>query len=113
MSKHEDERGIIEDLKVGKRGAVTYITFKKGAVRGNHYHKKTIQYDFILSGKLKCYAYDGETVVKAGDFIEHLPGEPHAYKALMDSEMVSCVYGPRKGEDYSKDTFKIEKPLCK
>jgi len=108
MNKHEDERGIIDDLIVTETGAVTHITFKKGAVRGNHYHKKTIQSDFILSGRLLLVTQYGEVEVNAGETHVHKPGVKHAYKALEDSEMVSCVYGPRKGEDYSSDTFKYE-----
>lgn len=111
MNKHEDERGVIEDLLVTDNGAVTRITFKKGAIRGNHYHKETIQYDFIVSGRLLCKNHAGVAEVKAGQMVIHRPNEPHAYQALEDSEMVSCVYGPRKGEDYSTDTFKLETPL--
>lgn len=111
MTKFEDDRGMIEDLKVTDTGAVTYITFKKGAIRGNHYHKETVQSDFILSGRFLCRTDKGTAEVKAGQAIFHKPNEPHAYLAIEDGEMVSCVYGPRKGEDYSKDTFKLETPL--
>lgn len=111
MKQHKDARGIIKDLLVGKKGAVTYITFKKGAVRGNHFHKKTIQYDFILSGSFLCASGNKQMRVIAGEMIEHRAGIPHAYEALEDGEMISCVYGPRKGEDYSSDTFKLDVPL--
>jgi quercetin dioxygenase-like cupin family protein len=108
---HKDKRGIIRDLLVGKKGAVTYITFAKGAVRANHYHKKTVQYDFILSGKLLCSNGKKQIKVSAGEIITHPKNTPHAYKALEKSEMISLVYGPRKGEDFSKDTFKLKTPL--
>ena len=49
-----DKRGKIVDLiEKEKIHAITYITIKKNAVRGNHYHKKTIQWNYVLSGKLK------------------------------------------------------------
>jgi mannose-6-phosphate isomerase-like protein (cupin superfamily) len=108
---HKDTRGIIKDLIIGKKGAATYITFGKGAVRGNHVHKKTIQHDFILSGKLICYFGDKHVVVKSGEIITHPAKVSHAYKALEKSEMISLVYGPRKGEEYSMDTFKLKTPL--
>ena len=108
---HKDVRGLIKDLLIGEKGAVTYITFKKGAVRANHYHKKTVQHDFILSGKLLCKSGTTEMKVSAGEIITHPKNVPHAYKALEDSEMISLVYGPRKGEEYSLDTFKLKTPL--
>ena len=53
---YKDERGIIKDLIQKKNiNAITYITINKGKVRGNHYHKKTIQWNYILSGKLKVF----------------------------------------------------------
>ncbi len=108
---HKDERGIIKDLIIGKEGAATYITFEKGAIRGNHLHKKTVQHDFILSGRLICYSGDKKIILKSGEIITHLANVPHAYKAIEKSEMISLVSGPRKGEDYSLDMYKLIKPL--
>ena len=43
---YKDKRGLITDLLEKKTiNAVTLITQKKGTVRGNHYHKKTIQWN--------------------------------------------------------------------
>ena len=51
---YEDERGgiidIVEDIKID---SVTLITSKKGARRGDHYHKKSVQYTFVLKGTLE------------------------------------------------------------
>lgn len=124
MNKHEDERGIIEDLKVGKDWSVTYITFKKGAVRGNHYHKDTRQFDLVLSGELLAKVdlsdhtaltpgtnLSDEFTIKRGDFHDIPPKLPHTYKALEDSEMISICLGKRIGENYEEDTFRLKKPL--
>jgi quercetin dioxygenase-like cupin family protein len=92
-------------------GAATYITFAKGAIRGNHYHKKTIQHDFILSGRLLCASGNKKFIAEPGEVITHKPHIPHAYQALEDAEMVSLVYGPRKGEEYATDTYKLDTPL--
>lgn len=115
MSNHEDERGIIEDLKVGKDWSVTYISFKKGAVRGNHYHEETYQKDIVLSGKV-LFKTDmsmtlSEKVCVKGDVIEIPPKYPHVYKALEDTDMVSICIGKRIGENYEEDTFRLETPL--
>ena len=43
---HKDNRGMIIDLLEKKKiSAITLITQKKGEVRGNHYHKKTVQWN--------------------------------------------------------------------
>jgi quercetin dioxygenase-like cupin family protein len=107
---HKDKRGIIKDLIVGKDFSVTYITFKKGAVRGNHVHKKTRQIDFIVNGKLIDDL--GEVFCKE-DINNIPPNNPHAYKALKDSEMISICFGKRIGKNYSKDTYALQEPLIK
>lgn len=107
MKTFTDERGIIEDLKVGKDWSVTYISFKKGAVRGNHKHAKTIQTDTVLSGRFLCRTQYVEVEIGAGETLVHKPGVAHAYKALYDSEMVSTCNGVRIGENYEEDTFRL------
>lgn len=111
MNKHEDERGIIEDLKIGRNWAATYVSFKKGAVRGNHYHKDTEQKDYVVSGELECYQPQKMQVLFAGDGISHPKNTPHAYRARTDAELITIVVGKRIGEDYEKDTFRLETPL--
>lgn len=106
---HKDSRGVIKDLIVNRWFSLTYITFTKFAVRGNHYHLHTKQLDFVW----------GDLVVASGDkkyekimgFVYHSPALPHAYLALKPSKMLSFCVGKRRGEDYSKDTFKLDKPL--
>lgn len=110
LEKHKDKRGVIEDLYVGKDFSVTRITFKKGAVRGNHYHKKTTQIDMLVKGFLDCYGR-GEISIRNGQGLIHEPFEPHAYKALEDSEMISICIGKRIGKNYEKDTYKLKIPL--
>ena len=111
MKTFTDERGIIEDLKVGKDWSVTYISFKKGAVRGNHLHRATIQLDIIISGRLECVTkrrfFKWSTRMFGYDIKWHFPGTQHAYKALSDSEMVSICFGKRIGENYEEDTFRL------
>ena len=59
----EDSRGQIQDLIQDQNiNAITKITFVKGAVRGNHFHKKTIQWNYLISGKVLSY-------IKFHDFV--------------------------------------------
>lgn len=101
---YRDKRGIIKDLVVGKRWALTYITFNKGAVRGNHFHKKTWQFDFIWGRFL--IATD-KFFCKSFGLVIHPPLSPHAYKALKKSRMLTFVVGERIGDKYDSDTYKV------
>jgi len=110
----EDERGMIRDMMTHTSvDAMTYITFSKDAVRGNHYHNKTMQYDYIISGKLICRTRENENgeieeaLVEAGDLITHPWPVWHAYKALEDSVMISSTLGPRQGDEYENDTVRL------
>lgn len=111
MNKHEDERGVIEDMKVGKDWSVTYISFKKGAVRGNHLHNQTLQHDFVLSGKFQFKHGHSSKFIEAGDEVTISPGIAHAYKALEDGEIVSMCKGVRIGENYEEDTVRLKEKL--
>lgn len=109
-----DDRGMIIDL-VYKTDfdAVTLIKSKKGSVRGNHYHKETTQYSYILSGKIEAYsqAPAGPVEIKTleiGDMMISVPFERHALHAVEDSELLIITKGPRSGTDYEADTFRVE-----
>ena len=54
---HRDNRGLIVDLLENKRiNSITFITQKKGEVRGNHFHKKTTQWNYLIKGKIELVA---------------------------------------------------------
>ncbi len=102
-----DSRGTIKDLAVTDEYSITHITFTPGAVRGNHYHEETFQFDQILKGKL-IFSKDGvETTVEKMDTMKCEPGERHAYKAVEYSEMISICFGKRIGHNYEKDVFRL------
>lgn len=114
-----DNRGEIRDIIAHINvDAVTYISCEKDAVRGNHYHKKTEQYDYVLEGKILCVTKDKlgkikrKTIVK-GDLVYHPPFEAHAFKALEKSAFLSMTKGPRNGKDYESDTIRLDKPIIK
>ena len=115
----EDERGKITDILENEViEYVTLITSKKGAVRGNHYHKESIQYTFVLKGSLKILAQivEGEietTIIKVGDLVFTPPMEKHALIALEDSELLVFTRGPRGGKNYEKDTYRLSEPLVR
>ena len=100
---YQDGRGLIIDL-LEKRtiNAITFITQKKGKVRGNHFHKKTIQWNYLK-----------KIILSKGDLVETSKNERHAIRAIKDSEFLVFTQGPRGGREYEKDTFRLLKPLIK
>lgn len=114
---HKDERGNIRDIveQIDFNGA-TIIKSKIGSIRGNHYHKKTIQYIFVLSGQLKAKSKKVdesmvEVVVEPGDLISHEQLEAHCFEAIEDSLFLVLSSGLRTGKDYEKDTYRLNVPL--
>ncbi len=113
-----DARGAITDILDGvPLNAVTIITNKKGAIRANHYHKKTVQYTYVLSGRVK-YVSKGKgraksAILKPGDLAVSPPTEWHATEALTDATFLALAHGLRHGRDYEKDTFRLAEPLIK
>lgn len=109
-----DTRGTITDI-VHKIDfdAVTIITSKKNAIRGNHFHKKTTQYAYVLSGSILGYSQmpNGKVERKTlyqGDMMISSPLERHAIHALEDSKILVITKGPRNGLDYEEDTFRVD-----
>jgi quercetin dioxygenase-like cupin family protein len=114
---HEDERGqIIDLLEKENVNAITFVSFKKNAVRGNHYHKETTQWNYITRGKVKLVTQiaDGpieEKILMPGDLAVTAPMEKHALMGVEEAEMLVFTKGPRGGKEYESDTFRLEKPL--
>ena len=114
---YKDDRGIIKDLLEKKNiNAITYITQKKNKIRGNHFHKKTIQWNYLLKGKIKIVSKKKSSkaksiLLKKGDLVVTSQNESHAILAIVDSEYLVFTQGPRGGKEYENDTFRLSKPL--
>lgn len=115
MSTFEDARGQIADWAQQDDLAITRIHSVKGAVRGNHYHKETHQWTVILEGTTRVVSMkDGikeDKIARKGDLVYHAPGEIHAFEALDYTEWFVFTKGPRAGDNYENDTFRLEIPL--
>ena len=113
----KDRRGKIIDLIENEKiNAVTLITIKKGAVRGNHYHKKTWQWNYIVSGKMRLITKKPHKKIKkillnTGDLALTEPGELHALIGVQNCKCLVFAKGPREGKNYESDTFRLNKPL--
>ena len=113
-----DDRGTIMDIFTGEpREHCTVIHSVKGSMRGNHFHKLTMQSDFMVMGKMRIFSRKAdsaevvETIVEANDFIQWELGEAHEFIALEDLIFVTFHNGPRGGTDYESDTFRLVIPL--
>ena len=113
----EDGRGQITDILENEIiEYATIISSKKGAVRGNHYHKESVQYTFVLKGSLKLITQMGDgktetTFINSGDLVFTPPMEKHTLVALEDSEFLVLTRGPRGGGNYEKDTYRLTERL--
>ncbi len=114
----KDARGEITDLLEGKNvNAVTRITFTKGSVRGNHFHKETTQWNYLIRGKVKILVQVGdgaikEIILQPGDLVSTAPMEKHAIVGIEESDLLVFTEGPRGGKEYESDTFRLESPLA-
>ena len=114
---YSDERGeIIDILKNGVFEYATLITSKKGAVRANHFHKETFQWVYMLDGRMRIVAQTPgepveEAILEAGGLIVNTPNESHAFEALEDCTMLVLTKGPRGGDNYEDDTYRLTTPL--
>jgi quercetin dioxygenase-like cupin family protein len=113
----KDHRGeIIDVVEKVDFSYATIIHSKKGVERGNHYHKKTVQYVYLLSGKLRSLSQmPGESVKSAvlnpGDLVMNVPNESHALISLEDSTFLVLTSGERGGKNYENDTYRLDTPL--
>ena len=117
LESFTDDRGSITDIfYMSNMNHGCIITNQPGAVRGNHYHKFTTQYTYILSGTLTYYSRsiggDEPTDVfdaVAGDMIISAPLEIHAMRSGSDGcVFIAFAEGRRGGADYESDTYRVD-----
>ena len=120
-----DDRGEIMDIFTHEpKDHCTIVTFSKNAVRGNHFHKKSIQSAYVLQGKFKIYnvmikedlKYNREQIEEIetikGDYITHEKFEAHTYKCTSETgSLLVFTKGVRGGKYYEDDTFRLEEKL--
>ena len=117
----KDKRGLIADIIYNTSiNHIAYLTTNKNGIRGNHYHKKTIQYTFVLEGTIKYYFKKklakkvSLLILKKGDLIKSTANEIHAFKtSSKKSVMLAITAGVRGGKDYEKDTFRVDSIIPK
>lgn len=110
-----DDRGVIADILENELiHHVTLITSRRGATRGNHYHNETIQYLYMIEGRMRLTTQmpgrGAESVILSkGDLAVNVPAERHAMRALEDSVFMVFTKGPRGGREFESDTYRLSK----
>jgi dTDP-4-dehydrorhamnose 3,5-epimerase-like enzyme len=102
--ERRDDRGVFREVLSGfPAGTVVCGRMNAGAVMGNHYHRRTRVFFYLLSGEADVRTVDVETGTKErfrleenrGVYLE--PGESHAIQFEENSEFLmvkSLPYDP-------------------
>ena len=121
LELYKDKRGIILDIFYKKKiSHVAIISSKPNTVRGNHYHKKSVQHMLITKGSL-VYWYKkknskkvNKIKTKVGDLITTPKNEIHALQiGSKGNEFIVFSEGLRGGKDYEKDTYRVKSIIKK
>lgn len=113
---HHDPRGSILGIIQNKSWKeINFIKSKKGCVRGNHYHKKTLECFFIVSGKIQVLVKNLKNkkikkfIAKENDIFIIKPFELHTFKILENAQWINMLSKPIKKE--SNDIFKLKESI--
>ena len=115
-----DDRGEIADIFYKHPvDHVGVITSSEGSLRGDHYHKETIQHMYMAKGSLRYYYRNldeshSETksiVVNEGELVSTPLFEIHSLEILEPNIFIVFSEGVRGGVDYEADTFRVSPTL--
>lgn len=119
----EDKRGslkkmlMISQLKEDEKIEEIYVLFSnQGSVRGNHYHKKTLEYFSVISGKAKVALKNLDTcafeeiIMSAGSnvILRVPPNVVHAFKNEEDEPFIMLAISSKEYNKMDTDTFPME-----
>jgi len=111
----KDKRGEIFDILESRVDHTGIVTFKKpGVKRGSHYHKRSIQYTYVLDGKIKLITADlrgkdrKEFVLTPGSFAVIPPKIIHLYISMTSARIIDLTTISRKKDGYEKDTHRVD-----
>lgn len=108
--ERRDDRGLFQEIVNGESfAAVSRGHMRAGAVMGNHFHKRTRVFFFLVSGLARIRTVNVETGVtdgfelssNQGVYLE--PGESHAIRYLEDSDFLmlkNLPYDPSDPDTY-------------
>lgn len=112
-----DARGAITDLLNDVPiTSVAIVTSRRGAVRGNKFHREANKYTYVIQGSMEWFHREAgtevkRTIFKSGDFFLTPAGESHAMRFLEDTVLMDMTTQSRAGTGYEDDTVRLEHPL--
>lgn len=89
--QHTDSRRRLIQLLTGDIKQVNLYEAKKDATLGNHYHKDTVEYFYILKGTA---TYNDKEVVNPGTLFKVSPEENHMIRCLTNVKMMTFLTVP-------------------
>lgn len=120
LEKHTDERGllleILRDDEIKEEIKQVYFsTSKPNVIRGNHYHKRKIEWFSVVKGTAKLVLEDNESkereeLIISDDkpaIIKILPNISHAIQNIGDDEMYLIVIANEVFNSDDADTFYV------
>lgn len=105
-----DERGSLLQLFHNESFQINVLKSKKGVIRGNHFHEKTTEYFYVLSGSVEI-SYEngkdfGKQTFESGSLFRVDPMTSHSLFFLDDCEMIAFYDKPIEDELGQKDIFR-------
>lgn len=103
--------GIFQDYRWKE---INYVESANSSVRGNHYHKQTVEGFFIIEGKIRICLIDFKNnskrifIAKKGDIVIVKPYTLHTFEIIEDSKWINMLSRPLKG---SKDFHRLPEYL--
>ena len=109
-----DARGTIQNLVDRSCGSALVIESVKGAVRGNHYHKRDFHYSWLHRGRMIYYSRPvgdqrppRRKIIRAGQLFYTPPMTEHAMVFTEDSLLFVVAKQNRHMRHYEADTTRI------
>lgn len=101
--QHTDSRRRLIQLLTGDIKQVNVYEAKKDAILGNHFHKETTEYFYILKGTA---TYNDKIALNPGTLFIVKPEENHMIRCLSNVKMMTFLTKP-----YTKEEPDIWKKL--
>ena len=120
IKPYEDMRGslkkllMISQLNEDEKIEEIYVLFSnQGSVRGNHYHKETLEYFSVISGKAKVALKNLETgafeemILSASNniILKVPPNVVHAFKNEEEEPFIMIAISSKEYNKDATDTF--------
>jgi len=93
---HEDNRRTLTQLFTDNIKQVNHYHADGGSVLGNHYHKETTEYFYVVKGNI---LYNEKAVLTKGDCFVVYPQENHKLECIGEVELISFLTKPYTEED--------------